>query len=265
MTGKSFARENAAPVIATVVVIAVCTYLLYQQGYFQGEGSMPGSMSASKVSILFSKLSLKMAFEGDDPELLAYAPAEALAGQDSLTGDSVPVPGSMVLGFAEGEEMASEQNLTAQQVIWGYEVKDFLGWDIAVTGVLKKTGTLIDMTHILEIEEYNRRSGQTIDTKFAADRMPKFFYYIESNLSNWPKKASKFVSGSLDDFRPKTIDGRTYTPLILGSDEAKMMVEEKIFSRVGDTIEGFFGKDVFVAGILAPTDSPLDMMHYMQK
>jgi hypothetical protein len=49
----------------------------------------------------------------------------------------------------------------------------------------------------------------------------------------------------------------------LGGKEAEMMIKEKMFSNVGDKIEDFFGKPVFIAGILEPTNTTLDMLHYM--
>jgi hypothetical protein len=53
--------------------------------------------------------------------------------------------------------------------------------------------------------------------------------------------------------------------MLIGSDEAKMMRAEKLFSQPGDTLSGFFGKDVKIVGILAKTNSALDMMHFVPK
>jgi hypothetical protein len=67
--------------------------------------------------------------------------------------------------------------------------------------------------------------------------------------------------GSADGYRTQDIDGVTYQPVLIGSAEAAMMREEKLFSQPGDTISGFFGQDVIVVGVLEETGTSLDMMH----
>ena len=52
-----------------------------------------------------------------------------------------------------------------------------------------------------------------------------------------------------------------YYPVILGSQEADTMREEKLFSDTGDTIKGFFGKNVVIVGILDETSTGLDWIH----
>ena len=48
---------------------------------------------------------------------------------------------------------------------------------------------------------------------------------------------------------------------MLGAAEAKMMQSEKLFANPGDTLRDFFGADVFIAGIMLPMNSSVDMMH----
>jgi hypothetical protein len=117
---------------------------------------------------------------------------------------------------------------------------------------------------LLSRADYGIRGGQTLGIKFTAEGMPKFFYYIQSDGSNWPKKIS-FAEGSIEGFTPRSISGKRYVPVVLGSAEAKMMGSESLFKGVGDKIDGFFGKDAYIAGILEPTNSSLDMLHYMPR
>jgi hypothetical protein len=42
-----------------------------------------------------------------------------------------------------------------------------------------------------------------------------------------------------------------------------MMRRNRLFSNVGDKIEGFFGVNVHVAGVLSKTGTSLDMMHVL--
>jgi len=56
----------------------------------------------------------------------------------------------------------------------------------------------------------------------------------------------------------------TVSGMIIGSKEAEMMREEKLFTKVGDEIENFFGvSKIRVTGILAPTNTILDEYHLM--
>lgn len=44
-----------------------------------------------------------------------------------------------------------------------------------------------------------------------------------------------------------------------------MMLEEKLISKKFDTIDGFFGNRVVVAGLPKKTYTLLDMMHFVPK
>ena len=60
-----------------------------------------------------------------------------------------------------------------------------------------------------------------------------------------------------------TKNGKSYLPIYIGSDEAAMMREKKLFQNTGDTIDGFFGNDVYVAGVLRKTGTVFDLLHYI--
>lgn len=271
---KTFLAENRWPIIFTLLVLVVGTATLYVQGYFERGGDV-------KVNpAVFREMKLKLLFEGSDPELLAYIPPRRLSSYPTIMGDPVPDDDSMVLGYEEARDMTSESNITMSDAIWGFTINDFLGEKIRVSGMLKKTGTLLDMMHILPQERFKKFGpGESIEVKLNEEKMPKFFYYINAENSNWPKDV-KFAQGSEKYFKSQKADkklitvnlgninvqvteNKTYVPLVLGSKEAKMMREEKIFSEVGDKIDDFFGKRVVVVGILNQTDTVLDMFHYL--
>jgi hypothetical protein len=44
-----------------------------------------------------------------------------------------------------------------------------------------------------------------------------------------------------------------------------MMMEEKLFSNIGDTIENLFGNNVVVMGILPETNTVFDNLHFVGK
>jgi hypothetical protein len=128
-------------------------------------------------------------------------------------------------------------------------------------GILEPTGTALDNMHIVNDKTYEAIVGEdTITTKMAPEGTPKFFYAVQGNSlpekikSNFPENA--FVS--------VVLAGNEYEPLYIGSTEAKMMKEEKLFNEVGDRIENFFGRKVIVAGILPETQTFFDQLHYIR-
>ena len=270
---KTFLSENRWPVVFTLLVIIAGTGAVYWQGYFDSD-------KFRKNSAVFSDAELKVVFEGSDPEFLAYIPVKRLSGFPTMVGEPVPDADSMVLGYEEAKEMTAENNVTMSEALWGYNINDFLGREIRVSGMLKKTNSVIDMMHILPKERFDESgAGERIEVKFTEEKMPKLFYSIRPDNSNWPKNA-KFAEGSLKDFIVSREDNfivarkigrfdlvvsedRAYLPLVLGSREAEMMIEEGIFANIGDRIEDFFGNRVIVVGVLEETDTVLDMFHYM--
>ncbi|MFH1054950.1 MAG: hypothetical protein V1744_02520 [Candidatus Altiarchaeota archaeon] len=273
MEQKSFTKENTKSLLFTILVLALGTAALYQQGYFNSKTALN--------PMIFGDMQIKILFEDNTPEFIAYAPAEKLSTVPTLMGESVPETDSMVLGYDEAKEMSQENNITASEAMWGFNVDEgFLGKETRVSGMLEKTDTLMDMMHILSKEKFNSiPPGEKIHVKFTEDKMPKFFYYIKPDSTNWPKKTF-FAAGSMLDYEElkneRTVidlnivgldlhirQNKTYLPLVLGAQEATMMRREGIFAKVGDKIDNFFGRDVVVAGILEPTDTPLDMFHYM--
>ena len=43
------------------------------------------------------------------------------------------------------------------------------------------------------------------------------------------------------------------------------MIKENLFKKEGDTINGFFGNDVIISGILSKTNSQLDNYHFVKE
>lgn len=88
------------------------------------------------------------------------------------------------------------------------------------------------------------------------DSIDLFYRYtVKDNIN------IELVEGNLNDYMIYKIAGQNYYPLILGYDEAQMMKEERIFSKVGDPITDFFGNKVVVIGIIKKNNSILDNLH----
>jgi Cu+-exporting ATPase len=92
------------------------------------------------------------------------------------------------------------------------------------------------------------------------DGIEKKFYVVSANM---PKELTSKIP--VDGFTPVYIGGTKYTPIYIGYDEAKIMMEEKLFVKEGDTIKNFFGNDVIVSGILPDTNTVYDTYHFVNK
>ncbi len=93
-----------------------------------------------------------------------------------------------------------------------------------------------------------------------AEGMEKQFYMINGTSSK--ELASKLPS---DGFNTVYIGGKKYTPVYIGYDEAQLMMKEKLFTKEGDTISGFFGNDVIISGVLAKSNSVADNYHFVKE
>ena len=93
-----------------------------------------------------------------------------------------------------------------------------------------------------------------------AEGMEKQFYMINGT-------ASKELTNKLpsDGFNTVYIGGKKYTPVYIGYDEAQLMMKEKLFTKEGDTISGFFGNDVIISGVLAKSNSVADNYHFVKE
>ncbi len=112
--------------------------------------------------------------------------------------------------------------------------------------------------------ENQQKTGQVetdknVITAKTAEGMEKKFYMVDGNASK--ELASRLPS---DGFNTVYIGGKKYTPVYIGYDEAQVMINEKLFTKEGDTISGFFGNDVIVSGILPKSNTNADTYHFVK-
>ena len=92
------------------------------------------------------------------------------------------------------------------------------------------------------------------------EKVPKLFYKL--GVDETPEFNITLKEGNFQNYNAiHEIVGEEYYPMIIGSKEAKMMREEKLFEKPGDIINNFFGKKVILVGIISETNSSLDMVH----
>jgi hypothetical protein len=183
------------------------------------------------------------------PDLIKIA-----QGSADLSGE-----GGVVLGAKEAAMMTEEGLIKGI----GSEIPDFFGLSkLKVVGILAPTGTVIDDYHIFSKANFNNLTKATDDVLIAETPLEdlKVFYLYDSN--NVPKALETMINPAKTVY---SIDGVNYLATHVGYDEAKMMKEEKLFSKKYDTLKGFFGNNIIIVGLPKKTLTSLDMMHFVPR
>ena len=246
---------NKGAIAFTMAVMLLGTAAYFALGITEG-------MGPKKVNpAIFTGIQYKVAYGPDGSiKIFANAKNNALARFDAAEGGSIPEEDSMTIGSAEAGMMRNESLFKKP----GDSLTNFFGIDrIYIGGVLKETGSPIDDMHFLGTNMFGRIDGEKgrVFSKLNPESVPKMFYYL--NISETPPGKFVLAEGSMSGYEIHDLGGEQYYPLVLGSDEAKMMREEHLFSQPGDVIRGFFGRNVVVIGVLQETNSGLDMMHFI--
>lgn len=251
-------KKNYISLVAPLVMVIVFTF-----GFFEfaklSSGMEDQGMSSVKVSARTATNINN--FVADSPTKINFAEGnpKLFLGVDNLSSDLKAKEGSIALGENEmiiGYEeamMMKEENLIKGP---GDSLKDFFGLpSVKVVGILEPTGTIIDSYHIMNKATLNKITNAA-DLKFVAEKeIIKSFF----SSTNTPDK----LKGDIQGFNSINLGGKQYLPIYIGSAEAQMMIEAKLISKVGDTIDNLFGNNVIVAGILPETKTSLDMMHFV--
>lgn len=220
------------------------------------EGMASAAVSASVATTLNKALENAdnaVAFAEDTPKLFASVtsvPSELQAAE----GVAKPEPGNVVIGAEEAKMMRNEglfKNI-------GDRIPNFFGAKgVRISGVLKPTGTLVDKYHLVTPETFSKLNTQARLAVVAEDNgTSKLFYFVDGNI---PAKVQNDVANT----GAAAIGNNQYYPVYIGSKEAAMMKEKKLYAKDGDTIQGFFGNNALIAKTLPETKTALDDMHFV--
>jgi len=235
---------------AVVLIVVSIAYFVWGTPY-------PGMTYVDRDIAVYKDMQLKANYKDGALKVFALADPAALSAYRASEGESVPGENTVVIGGAEAAMMRREGLFKRQ----GDTITGLFGIDPVVGGVLKKTFGLMDDMHFVSKSEYEKMEGER-DRLFIAikdNKSPKLFFVLATGEA--PPIKLSFAEGSLSDYTVREIDGKPYYPVILGSAEAAMMEFEQLFKKPGDTIEGFFGVDIVITGILSKTNSIVDMAH----
>ncbi len=242
-----FLSENRKSLLLAVVFSVA---VLSVGGYF---GRLVPYMADQRPGIVFDGAEIKVRFLGNVPKLFVISesmPYRAKEGKARPGG-----PGEIVLGFSEAEIMREEKLFSSIRD----GISGFFGLDIEIAGILERTGTILDYAHFFgSAEDFGRISPGKYKSFHTKTQMGEVKFFLQVPEGEALPEIASASEGELLHYFWK--DGQ-YEPIIIGSEEAEMMRKEGLFSNVGDTIEGFFGKDVRIVAVLERTNSSLDIMH----
>lgn len=184
--------------------------------------------------------------------------AGAPAGIRFKVGSADYSNGGVVLGSDEAAMMIREGLIKGV----GSELSGFFGAPkVRIAGILEPTGTFLDDTHIMAKDTLD---SLTLEENLVIKQTPfwelKIFYLYDDK--DIPVQLSGIINPRKSEY---AIGNKKYIPAYIGYDEAKMMIEEWLFSKERDTIDGLFGNDVVIAGLPKKTYTILDMMHFVPK
>ncbi len=245
-------KKQKVSIAFTAVVLFVVSF-----SYFVWGTPYPGMLYVYRDITVYRDMQIKANYKDGALKVFALANPAALSAYRVSEGDSVPGENTLVIGGAEAAMMRREGLFKRQ----GDTITGLFGIDPVIGGVLKRTFGLMDDMHFVSKSEYEKIEGEQ-DRLFIAikdNKSPKLFFVLAEGGD--PPIALPFAEGSLSDYSVREIGGKRYYPVILGADEAAMMKFERLIAQSGDTLDGFFGNDVFIAGVLKKTNTIIDMAH----
>ncbi|KKQ80265.1 MAG: hypothetical protein UT02_C0012G0016 [Parcubacteria group bacterium GW2011_GWC2_38_7] len=211
--------------------------------------------TASNINTLITTNPTKINFAEGNPKLFLGLDTlpdylKSSEGTISLGNDE------MVIGYSEAMMMKNENLIKGP----GDSLDNFFGLStVKIVGILEATGTLADNYHFVNNTTLAKMTN-TATIKYVAEKeILKNFYF--TTASNTPEK----LKASLSGFNPIKLEKKDYLPVYIGASEAKMMTENKLFNKIGDTIENFFGNNVIIVGILPETKTILDEFHFVSE
>jgi hypothetical protein len=219
----------------------------------QGMALQVSLATAANINSLIATSATKLAFIETTPKLFLAVTAipktlKLAEGTGNLQDNEI------ILGAEEAAMMKKEKLITGP----GDRLTNFLGLaSVKIVGILEPTGTIIDKYHLVNATTLAKLPGVATLNYVAEQEAIKVFYVVTE--TNAP---ARFQS-NMRDWTVLSWHSQNYQPIYIGSSEAKMMLTKKLFSRVGDTIDNFFGNAVVIAGILPETKTSLDIMHFV--
>jgi Cu+-exporting ATPase len=250
-------KRNYLSLAAPFIMVIVFTFGFFEFAKLSSnmENSSPGllvsAQTATSLNDFLAAGQTKINFSGDNPELFlgTNRPPNYLKVKEGTLGLS---DNEIVLGYNEGVIMKKERLIKGS----GDSLLNFFGLSgVKVVGILEPTGTLIDNYCLVNNNTLSKMTSAASVQVVSEDGSVDIFYKGKDGL---PDKVKKAIS----NFDPIWLSNKLYLPVYIGFSDAKMMIQNKEFTKAGDIINDFSGNSVIVAGILPETKTLLDTMHF---
>lgn len=264
-----FGKRNFALNLAPLVMALLFSFVFFEfarlsSGMTEGTEAKMANVQSVNVSQdtkdtavkIVTKGETKVSFAEGTPKLFKDVNLNEFGNLQLANGKKDLSNYEVVLGAKEAKMMIEEGLIKGV----GDYLNDFFGLEqVRITGILKETGTVLDEYHFFNGETFSKiQSTANIKGAITPDGNYKLFYLT----TTIPEKVKNNVPA--DGFGSVYIAGKQYTPVYIGSDEAEMMIKEKLFSKDGDTIDGFFGNNALVSAVLPKTNTVLDQVHFVK-
>lgn len=264
LRGYKPGKRNYLSMVAPLLMVIIFSFIFFEFARFSSGMGTDGKIMNIRLSVdskkyigsLFSKGKTKVNFAEGNPKLfLDVSPIDSTLLK-TKEGTVVLGKNEMVVGYEEAMMMIKEKLIQKP----GDTLKNFFGIPvIKVVGILEPTGTSIDKYHLVNSETFQTITSEgVVVSKVTQDNTEKLFYVIDNQIPVLVQKEF-----TLESFGAVTLGKSQYTPIFIGASESEMMQKEKLFSKTGDTISGFFGNNIIVAGVLPKTETALDNMHFV--
>ncbi len=258
-------KTNYISLAAPFVMGAFFLFIFFEFAQFSSKMAMSTQARPvpqqvkDRANAVFQSGAMKIGYLGTEPKLFFTASDSSVLttipvrkGSNSLTVNA------MIVGDEEGTMMEKEKLFTNA----GDSIPGFFGITpaIKIVGVAAPTSTMFDMFHFLDAPTFARISGESKSISFAIapDKSLKLFYSVPSPM---PERLRPHLKQG--ELYPVVQEGKTFLPVAIGIEEAKMMIAEGLFTKEGDIIRGFFGNDIVVIKIIPRTNTWFDHMHFV--
>lgn len=254
-------KKNYISIIAPIVMVIVFTFGFFEFAKFSSSMEAEAQMEKPKASVeatdktnsLIVKSQSKIAFADKAPKI--FLGAEYLDSSIAKVNGGNQLKDNEVIIGADEAKMMIEEKLFSKP---GDTINNFFGIsEIRIIGIIEPTGTILDNYHLVNPNTLSRLKTSAQLKTATAEKDLKYFYLLDGN--NSPEQFKPEIVTAA----PVNLGVKKYLPIYVGSAEAKIMMDEKLFSKPGDTINNLFGNDVIIAAILPETKTSLDDMHFI--
>jgi soluble P-type ATPase len=258
--GRKNYLSTFAPLVMTVAFVLV----------FVGFGKWSSDMG--KLEAMDAKAAMTAAVRNSDPQIASWLSGQqnriawTASGDPKVFVSAETLPslkvkakegkntvgnGEMVLGSSEAAMMRKE-NLF-QKI--GDSIPNFFGSStVKIVGILEETGSILDEYHYMNAYTISQISALKVLNVKNAEGNVKLFYVSSQGLPG---------NLNIPQLLPVQLTDQAVQPVYIGSSEASMMKEEKLFNTTGDVINNFFGNRAVVSGVLNSKGNLWDSIHFV--